>query len=198
MKENFFSLDYPAFWGIMLRFAINLVFLFFLIRVIYFRYSKKEKYLFTFFLMGITIFFICSLFRTVFMELSFAFGIFAVFAILRFRTSNFNMKDMAYIFTTIGVSVMNSLKLVKFPFLGVLIINTIIVLSAFILEEFQLKNKLDSHLIIYEDLDLLTPDKKAKLLKDLSERTGKNIMKIKIRRINYKRNIARLEVFYNS
>lgn len=197
MKENFFSLDYPAFWGIMLRFGINLVFLFFLIRVIYFRYSKKEKYLFTFFLMGITIFFICSLFRTVFMELSFAFGIFAVFAILRFRTSNFNMKDMAYIFTTIGVSVMNSLKLVKFPFLGVVIINTIIVLSAFILEEFQLKNKLDSHLIIYEDLDLLTPDKKAKLLKDLSERTGKNIMKIKIRRINYKRNIARLEVFYN-
>jgi signal transduction histidine kinase len=196
MKESFFSLDYPAFWGIMLRFAINLVFLFFLIRVIYFRYSKKEKYLFTFFLMGITIFFICSLFRTVFMELSFAFGIFAVFAILRFRTSNFNMKDMAYIFTTIGVSVMNSLKLVKFPFLGILIINTIIVLSAFMLEEFQLKNKLDSHLIIYEDLELLKPDKKAKLLKDLSERTGKNIMKIKIRRINYKRNIARLEVFY--
>jgi hypothetical protein len=64
------------------------------------------------------------------------------------------------------------------------------------LEEFQLKNKLDSHLIIYEDLELLKPDKKAKLLKDLSERTGKNVTKIKIRRINYKRNIARLEVFY--
>ena len=196
MKENLFDLNNPAFWAIMLRFAINLIFLIILIRIIYFRYAKKEKYLFTFFLMGITIFFICSMLRTVFLEVSFAFGLFAVFAVLRFRTRNFSLKDMAYIFTTIGVSMINSLKLVKFPLLGVLIINGIIVLSAFILEEFQLRNKFDSHMIIYDDLDLLKPDKKAKLLRDLSERTGKNILKIKIRRINYRRNIARLDIFY--
>jgi hypothetical protein len=196
MKESIFNLNNPAFLAIMLRFGIDMVFLFILIRLIYFKYSKKEKYLFTFFLMGVTIFFIVSMLRTVYLEVSFAFGLFAVFAVLRFRTRNFSLKDMAYIFTTIAISMINSLKLVKFPLLGVLIINIIIVLSAFILEEFQLKNKLDSHLIIYEDLDLLKQDKKAKLLKDLSERTGKNIVKFKIRRINYKRNIARLDVFY--
>lgn len=196
MAENFFDFKNTAFWAIMLRFAINLVYLFILIRVIYFSYSKKEKYFFTLFLMGITIFFIVSTFRNVFMELSFAFGLFAVFAILRFRTRNFSLKDMAYVFTAIAISVINSLKLVKFPIAGIIIINTIIVLAAYILEEFQLKHRLDSHLIIYDDLELLKSDKKAKLLKDLSERTGKNIVKFKIRRINYRRNVARLDVYF--
>ena len=196
MAENFFDFKNTAFWAIMLRFAINLVYLFILIRVIYFSYSKKEKYFFTLFLMGITIFFIVSTFRNVFMELSFAFGLFAVFTILRFRTRNFSLKDMAYVFTAIAISVINSLKLVKFPIAGIIIINTIIVLAAYILEEFQLKHRLDSHLIIYDDLELLKSDKKAKLLKDLSERTGKNIVKFKIRRINYRRNVARLDVYF--
>jgi hypothetical protein len=37
-----------------------------------------------------------------------AIGLFAVFTILRFRTRNFSLKDMSYIFTTIGISVINS------------------------------------------------------------------------------------------
>jgi hypothetical protein len=198
MAENFFDFKNTAFWAIMLRFAITLVFLFILIRIIYFRYSKKEKYFFTFFLMGVTIFFIVSTFRSVFMELSFAFGLFAVFAILRFRTTNFNLKDMAYIFTTIAISVINSLKLLKFPIMGVIIINMIIVLTAYLLEEFQLRNRVDSLVIIYEDLELLKPDKKSKLLKDLSERTGKDIARFKITRVNYRRKVARIEVFFRS
>jgi hypothetical protein len=50
-----------------------------------------------------------------------AIGLFAIFAILRFRTRNFSLKDMSYIFTTIGISVINSLKLTGFPVLGVVI-----------------------------------------------------------------------------
>ena len=104
MADNFFKLNNPDFWGIMMRFVINLVFLFILIRVVYFRYEKKEKYLFSFFLMGIMIFFIGSMLKTVFMEIGMAVGLFAIFTILRFRTRNFSIKDMAYIFTTIAIS----------------------------------------------------------------------------------------------
>jgi hypothetical protein len=103
---------------------------------------------------------------------------------------------MSYIFTTIGVSVINALKLLKFPLLGVLIINAIIVLSVFILEEFLVRNKFDSHSIIYDDLELLKSNKNQKLLKDLSTRTGKDILKFKIRRVDYRREIAVLDVFY--
>jgi hypothetical protein len=196
MPDGFFSLNNPNFLDIMMRFAINLFFLFILIKVVYFRYTKKEKFLFTFFLMGIVVFFICSMLRSVFIEFGMAVGLFAVFAILRFRTRNFSIKDMAYIFTSIGVSLINSLKLLKFPLLGVLIINGIIILAAYLLEEFILKHSSESYIITYENMDLLRPDKKQKLLKDVSAITGKQILKVKIRRVDYKREVARLEIYY--
>jgi hypothetical protein len=180
----------------MWRFAINLVFLFILIRVLYFRYSGKEKFLFTYFLMGIIAFFIVSILRSVSIEMGMGFGLFAVFSLLRLRTRNFTEKDMAYTFTTFGVSVINSLKLLRFPLLGVLIINLIIVLTVFLLEEFVLKYKIETHEIIYDNLELLKPEKRDKLLKDVSVRTGKEISKIKIRRINYKRKRALLDIYY--
>lgn len=196
MPDGFFSLNNPTFLGIMMRFGITLFFLFILIRVIYFRYAKKEKFLFTFFLMGIMAFFICSMLGTVFLDMTFAFGLFAVFGILRLRTRNFSVKDMAYTFTTIGLSLINSLKVLKFPLLGVLIINIIILLTAYILEEFLIKHQSESYTITYENMELLKPDKSQKLLRDLSEITGKDILKFKILNVNYKRRIAQLEIFY--
>jgi hypothetical protein len=196
MTDKFYDLTNPNFLGIMWRFAVNIIFLFILIRLIYFKYSKKERFLFSFFLMGIMAFFITSMLRSVFIEMGMAVGLFAVFGILRLRASNFSAKDMAYTFATFGVSVINSLKLLKFPLLGVLIINGMIVLSAYLLEEYTLKFKIDTHKIIYDNLELLKPGKKDKLLKDISARTGKEIIRIKICRINYKRKRALLDIFY--
>jgi hypothetical protein len=146
--------------------------------------------------MGIMAFFITSMLRSVFIEMGMAVGLFAVFGILRLRASNFSAKDMAYTFATFGVSVINSLKLLKFPLLGVLIINCIIVLSAYLLEVYSLRYKSENHIIIYEKLDLLKPEKRERLLKDISALTGKEIIKVKICRVNYKRKTALLDIYY--
>jgi hypothetical protein len=196
MSDNFFNLNNPDFFGILLRFFINIVFLIILIRGIYFRYSKKEKFLFTFFLMGITVFFITSMLKSVFIEFGMAVGLFAVFAILRFRTRNFGLKDMSYIFTAIGISVINSLKLRGFPVLGVIIFNIIIMISAIVLEEFTIKNRSVTHTIVFEDLELLKTAKRQKILKEVSTLTGKEVMRVKIRKIDYRRKVALLDISY--
>ena len=196
IPDGFFSLTNPTFVGIMWRFAIDLFFLFMLIRVVYFRYSKKPNFLFTFFLMGLVAFFICSMLGTVFLDMTFAFGLFAVLAILRLRTRNISTKDMAYTFATFGISVINSLRVLRFPLLGILIINTIILITAYLLEEFLVKYKSECQSIIYDKLDLLKPEKKEKLLKDISERTGREILKIKINRINFKKKRAFLDIYF--
>jgi hypothetical protein len=198
MTENLFDLTNTNFVGIMWRFAINLVFLFILIGAIYYRYNRKEKFLFSLFLMGIMIFFISSMLRSVFIEFGMAVGLFAIFTILRFRTRNFSVKDMAYIFTVIGVSVINSLKLLKFPVLGVLIINAIFIFSAYLLEEFLKRNRTEKYSIFYENLQLLDPEKSQKLLKDVAALTGKNITRIRIRRVDYKRKVALLDIYYKN
>jgi hypothetical protein len=196
MFENIFNLNNQNFLGTMVRFVINLTFLFLLIKVVYYRYSKKEMFLFAFFLMGIMIFFIGSVLNAVFLEIGMAVGLFAVFTILRLRTTNVSIKDMAYMFTTIGLSVINSLKLVGFPMLGIVIINGIIIVSAYLLEEFLIRNSSESYSIVYRNLELLRSGKKQRLLRDLSELTGKEVIKVKIRRVDYRSEVALLDIYY--
>jgi hypothetical protein len=183
-------------WGVLIRFVMNLIFLFILIRLLYFRYSKKEKFLFTFFLIGITVFFICTMLKDIKIEIGMGLGLFAIFSILRLRTRNFSVKDMAYTFTTIGISVINSVNLQGFPILGFLTINILIVVSAFILEEYLKKNMFNKYSIFYDNIDLLKPGSNHKLMKDLSIRTGHNILRVRIRNIDLKREIAHLDVYF--
>jgi hypothetical protein len=103
---------------------------------------------------------------------------------------------MAYMFTTIGLSLINSLKLLKFPLLGLLIFNTLIIISAYLLEIFLFKYKVESYYLIYDNLELLKSDKKQKILNDLSIITGKNIFRFKILSMNCRSKVARLEIFY--
>ena len=196
MFENIFNLNNPNFLGIMVRFAINLIFLFCLIKLVYYKYSRNEVFLFAFFLMGIMIFFIGSVLNAVFLEIGMAVGLFAVFTILRLRTTNVSIKDMAYMFTTIGLSVINSLKMIGFPLLGLVIINLIIIGSAYLLEEFLVRNSSESYSIVYRNLEMLRSNKKQKLLKDLSELTGKEVIKVIVKRVDYRSEIALLDIFF--
>jgi hypothetical protein len=129
-------------------------------------------------------------------DIGISLGLFAIFTIIRFRTRNLSVKDMAYIFTTIGISVINSVNTQSINFIGFCIINAIIILTAFILEEYLKNNSFCKYSIFYDNLDLLKPSSRNKLMKDLSFRLGHNILKINIRNIDLKRKIAQLDVFY--
>lgn len=196
VPTGFFSFGNPAFLGIMLRFVINLFFIFILIGHIYYRFTKKTDFLFTFFLMGIMVFFVTSMLGAIFIDMTFAFGLFAIFAILRFRTASVSIKDMAYIFAVIGLSMMNALKVLKFPMGGVIVFNMIILAAAWILEKYHSRHNTDSHIITFENLELLKPDKQQKLYKEISITTGKEIVRVKINKVDYKRGISLLEIFY--
>jgi hypothetical protein len=196
MTDNSLILSNDTVWGILLRFSINIVFLIVLIGIIYFRYTKKEKFLFTFFIIGIVVFFVSSIMKRIDIGIGLAFGLFAIFGVLRLRTRNFSVKDMAYLFATIGLSVINSLGLVVMPLTGILIINIIILASAFVLEKVLMLNLFAKHSIVYDRLDLLKPENQNKLLKDLSTKTGRNILRISIEKIDYKREIADLDIYF--
>jgi hypothetical protein len=196
MPDKTLILSSDTVWGILLRFSIDLVFITVLIGLIYFRYSKKEKFLFTFFLIGIVVFFVSSIMRRVDIGLGLAFGLFAIFGILRFRTRNFSMKDMSYLFATIGISVINSLGMMVLPLTGILAINVIILVAAIVLEKILGSNMFMKHSIVYDRLDLLKPENQNKLMKDISAKTGRIILRISIQKIDYKREIADLDIYF--
>jgi hypothetical protein len=68
--------------------------------------------------------------------------------------------------------------------------------SAYLLEEFLIKNGLESHTIVYRNIEFLKSNRQQRLLKDLSELTGKEVRKVKINKVDYKLENALLEIFY--
>lgn len=58
------------------------------------------------------------------------------------------------------------------------------------------KEKYIRHQVLYDNLALLKPDKKSDLLRDISERTGIKIEKVRIRNIDLIKTAAILEVYY--
>jgi len=212
-------------WGILLRLAIDVIVLYIIIFLIYFRYSVKRDFMFPLFLMGIMLFLICILLRKSEMQMGMALGLFAIFSIMRFRTENLASKNMAYLFTVIAVSVINAMFDFPHPVRGTILVNIIIILTVLLLEislnkfnkesedkalkkeakkaekkpeKDNKKKKFSKHQVLYDNLKLLNPDKKDKLLRDISERTGIEIDKVKIRRIDLIKANAVLDVFYRS
>src|ERR1035437_4285830 len=141
MTDGFFDLTNPNFVGIIWHLILHIIALTLLIRVVYYGYNRKEKYLFSFFLMGILAFFITSMLLRVTIEMGMGLGLVAVLAILRLRAKNFSVKDMSYTFAVFGLSVLNALNVLNFPYLGVLVINALIILSAWLLEIFVVSHK---------------------------------------------------------
>jgi hypothetical protein len=121
-------------WGILLRLAINIGVLYILIYLIYPRFSRKKDFMFPLFLMGIMLFLICILLKKSEMQMGMALGLFAVFSIMRFRTENLVSKNMAYLFTVIGASVINAMFDFPHPVRGTILVNIIIILTVLILE----------------------------------------------------------------
>ncbi len=185
-------------WNVLLHFLVTMLVLFIVIRLIYYRYSMNERRVFSFFQMGIMIFLVCILLKSVEIQLGIALGLFAIFAILRFRSRNLSMRDMTYFFTVIGVSVINAMATFYNPVRGMIVINSIIILSTFILEVFFNKRAYDTATLIYDRLELLAPDKIQELLSDISSRSSKKVEKVEIKKIDLIKRNAELEISFRS
>jgi hypothetical protein len=185
-------------WSVLLHLLVTLLVLFIVIRLIYYRYTRNERRVFSFFQMGIMIFLVCILLKTVEIQLGMALGLFAIFAILRFRSRNLSMRDMTYFFTVIGISVINAMATFPNPVRGMIVINSIIILSTFILEVFFNKRAYSTATVVYDKLELLAPDKTQELLSDISSRSSKKVEKVEIKKIDLIKRHAELEISFRS
>ena len=196
MASSFSSLD--PFWALSIRLMVALVVQFIVVRLIYYRYSKREGRVFTFMQMGLMIFLVCVLLKSVELQLGMALGLFAIFAIMRFRSSNLSLRDMTYFFTVIGVSVINAMATWESPVRGILTVNGIIILSIWLLERYFHRDDLTITTLMYDRLDLLQSARLQELLKDLSERTGEKVEKVEIKKIDLIKKVSEIEISYRS
>lgn len=199
LKIPFFDIklfDADNFGELISRFILNFIIAFILIRVIYYPIHKRKDYLFTYFLFNILIFLICFLLNSVKLKLGFAFGLFAIFGILRYRTEQLPIKEMTYLFLIIAIAIINSLSDKKISFVELLFTNVAIVFSTYLLEKVWLLRHESRKSIIYEKIELIKPENHKALIEDLKERTGLNIHRVQIGKIDFLRDVVTIKIFY--
>jgi hypothetical protein len=193
-------LDIPLFdddfYKMILRFFINLLFLTAIVKYIYHKNNENKDYFFTFYAIGIVVFFLCFTLKKYELDLGMALGLFAIFGILRYRTVPLNVKEMTYLFVIIGVSVMNALSNKKMSYIEIITANSAIVFGLYWLELYWSTNFLISKKIVYETIENIHPSNHEKLKKDLEERLGIEIYDFEIGDVNFLRDTAQITIRY--
>jgi Domain of unknown function (DUF4956) len=177
-----------------MRLLVNFASVAILVRFIYFPIYRNRENLFTFVIFNTIIFLITFLLNKVEMSMGAAFGLFAVFSMLRFRTEDISTKDMTYMFLVIALGLINAVSKGNWDELALL--NAIILLITWLLESKLLFKKEVSRIVFYDNIDLIKPSKHQELVADLEARIGVKINQIVIGKIDLLRDTAQIHVFY--
>lgn len=184
------------FYGLLIRFCINLVFLTILIRVLYYTKTRRKDYLFTYYLIGTITFFLCFGLMQMDIDTGMGLGLFAIFGIIRYRTDAIEIKEMTYLFMVIGLSVVNALASNELSISEVAVINVSVVLLTYILENVVLMKHETRKTINYERIDLIKPENQDLLKADLEKRTGLVINRVEVGKIDFLNDTALVRIYY--
>jgi len=182
--------------NLIIRFGFNLSIAFIIIKFIYQRnHTNNLDFVFTYFMFNSLIFFFAFLLSNITINMGFAFGLFAVFAILRYRTDPIPIKEMTYLFIVITIGVINALSGAEVSYGALLFTNITLVGLTYLLETYWQNNVLILRTVEYEIIENIKPENHDKLLLDLEDRIGLSIKRFEIQRINFLRDTVRINIY---
>lgn len=180
---------------IRLLFSCSTVFI--LIRFIYYPNNGQSEYLFTYFIAGLIVFLVSSSLDRVELNLGFALGLFAIFSIIRFRTPPVDIKEMTYLFASIGISAINALVNFKVTdWHGLLISNLIILIAAFAMENYQPRKSVLKKMLTFTISGLQVLNSKKLLLDEIKNKTNINVFKVEIIKISETKNEVTVWIYF--
>ena len=190
----------PGFTSMLVRLFIDVLVTWLIIDRLYYRKSKRRDFYFTFMLISIAIFFI--VFFMIFVledmkgktSMGIGIGLFGIFSIMRYRTDAMPVREMTYLFIIIALAVVNAIA-EGVPMLELILTNLIVVCAVWICER-NLKTK-PSKLIMYDRIELITPDKRDELKADLEKRLGVKIIKLDVGAVDFIRDMAMVRIIFD-
>lgn len=190
---EFYNID---FYGLLFRLLLNFIFLTLIVRFVYYKKTRKKDYVFTFLLIGLVTFFLSFALKKFDIGVGMGLGLFAIFGIIRYRTHTIEIKEMTYLFVVIGLSIVNSLATKDISLLEVLTINVSSVILITGLEFYWWKEKEKIQFIIYENIHLILPEKRNEMKLDLERKTGLEIIRFEVGKINFLNDTTEVKIFY--
>jgi hypothetical protein len=183
------------------RLLIDLATIFVLIRLIYYPLYKQSEFFFMFAIFNLIIFMISFLLNKVDLSMGAAFGLFAVFSMLRYRTESISIKDMTYLFLCIAIGLLTAVTKIKgavdmYEYIFLIGLNTAVLILTWFLETNRFVKKELSKFITYENIELIQSHRHVELLEDIKNRTGINVHRFTVQRINFLKDSAIIKIYY--
>ena len=182
--------------SLLIRFLFNAIFIWFVIHKLYYPRSQRKDYYFTFAIISVSIFFLNNLLGGVKIKVGFALGLFAIFGIIRYRTESMNVREMTYLFTIIAMTVVNALG-VTLSYGELFLTNLIFIVCIKLAENQPWLKHVSEKLVMYDRIDLITPEKREEMIEDLHKRLGVEIIKVEVGAVDFLRDIAMIKVYYD-
>lgn len=179
-----------------LRLLINTLAVVLLIRFCYYKFSQHRANASSFMLFGMGVFLITSLLHTADVSMGFAFGLFAVFSMLRYRTESISIKEMTYLFLVIAIALLSAVSTLSAYEL--LTINLAIYLMTYLLETNLILPSFEEIEIEYEKIENININRRIELINDIKMRTGLNVIQVEILSIDFLRDSSQLKIQFDS
>lgn len=176
------------------KLIIDLVSLTILVRYIYLRHHHRTDLMLTFYSFNVIVFFISYLLNRVELSTGAAFGLFAIFSMLRYRTEGISAKDMTYLFLCIALGLILAVSAGSFG--EHLVLASFVLLLTYLLETGWVAGKRSTMTIVFEKPELVHPSKRQELIAELESRTGFRIHHIEIGDIDYLKDSVILTVHH--
>lgn len=187
--------EVSSFLQLVLRFCFNLLICWVIIKYFYYKKSGRRDFYFTFILFSVAVFLLIYLLDTVKLQVGMALGLFAIFGIIRYRTEQVSIREMTYLFVIIAISVINGLSKVL-PLSELVAANIMFVIAVAVMESARVVKHVSTKVVLYEKIDMITPDKSDELKADLEKRTGIDIIKLEVGHIDFLRDVAYIKIYY--
>ncbi|TNF00304.1 MAG: DUF4956 domain-containing protein [Gammaproteobacteria bacterium] len=175
------------------RLVINTVSVFALIRC-YYVFSRHRENAASFILFGLGVFLVTSLLHSVTVTMGFAFGLFAVFSMLRYRTEALGIKEMTYLFLVIAMALLAAVG--SMLHWELVLLNTLVLILAIILETRVLLPRHGEKDVEYEKIENIHCGRRDELIRDLRQRTGLDVFRVDVVSISYLRDTAMLRMHF--
>ncbi len=177
-----------------IRLLINCVAVMLLVRVCYYKFSQHRSNASAFMLFGMGVFLVTSLLHSADVSMGFAFGLFAVFSMLRYRTESIGVKEMTYLFLVIAIALLSAVGTMAHFELAALAL--FICMMTYLLETSVVLPLLCEMEIAYEKIENIPVDRRDVLIADLKNRTGLDVHQVEVLSIDFLRDSAALKVHF--
>ena len=187
--------DTQSLLHLLMRFAFNLIVTWIIARYCYYVKSQRKDYVLTYMLFGSAMFLLIFLMESVSIQIGMTLGLFAIFGVIRYRTETVPIREMTYLFIFICVAVINGLAL-NISYVELIVANLLLLLLIWTVEGRRLLRHTSAKLVIYEKINLITPDKREEMIADLEERLGHKVNKVEVGHVDFLRDVAFVKVYY--